>query len=166
MWMVFTIEYTIQVDLGDLGIYPRKLEGLLGILFAPLIHGNFHHIMSNTIPLLVLGASLYFFYPKYAPRVFYQSYFFTNALVWIFARPYVHIGASGLVYSLASFLVFFGLFRRNFKSTIISLLVILFYGGMIYGIMPSQASVSWESHLMGTIVGLVSAYVISLFSKY
>ncbi|MEO1256087.1 MAG: rhomboid family intramembrane serine protease, partial [Bacteroidota bacterium] len=87
-----------------------------------------------------------------------QSYVFTNLLVWIFGRPFYHIGASGLIYALASFLVFYGLFRRNFKSVIISIVVIFFYGGMAYGLFSFDDRISWESHLMGAIVGLVSAF--------
>lgn len=158
MWLVFTIQYYTGFDFGLFGIYPRSITGLIGVFSAPLVHGNFNHLISNTIPLLVLGGSVFFFYPRIATRVFLQCYFFTNMLVWIFARPFLHIGASGLVYALASFLIFFGFFRRNFKSVLISGIVIFFYGGlMIYGLFPLDDRVSWESHLMGAIVGLVTA---------
>ncbi|MEO9484666.1 MAG: rhomboid family intramembrane serine protease [Ekhidna sp.] len=161
MWLVFTIEFYLEVDLGYLGIYPRSLTGLIGVVMAPLLHGNFNHLMSNTIPLLVLGGSLFFFFPKIALRVFLQAYFFTNALVWFFGRPFYHIGASGLIYALASFLVFYGLFKRNFKSVIISAIVIFSYGSMATGLFSLDERISWESHLMGAIVGLVSAYTFS-----
>lgn len=165
MWLVFTIEFYLKVDLGYLGIYPRDLTGLIGVVMAPLIHGNFNHLVSNTIPLLVLGGSLFFFFPSIAMRVFLQSYFFTNLLVWVFGRPFYHIGASGLIYALASFLVFYGLFKRNFKSVIISAIVIFSYGGMAYGLLLLDDRISWESHLMGAVVGLVSAYTITKFNK-
>lgn len=160
MWLFFTVEYYLHVDFGFLGIYPLTLHGLLGVFFAPMIHGDFNHLLSNSIPLLALGGSLYFFYPQVAGRVFLQSYFFTNILVWLFGRPFYHIGASGLVYALASFLVFYGLFRKNFKAVLISAIVLLFYGGMFYGLFAFNSRVSWESHLMGAIVGAVSAYTI------
>ncbi|MEM6829900.1 MAG: rhomboid family intramembrane serine protease [Bacteroidota bacterium] len=159
MWLFFTVEYYLGIDLGFLGIYPRETSGLLGVLFAPMIHGDFNHLLSNSIPLLVLGGSLYFFYPSIARKVFLQGYFFTNLLVWILARPSYHIGASGLVYALASFLAFYGLFRKNFKSVVISVIVILFYGGLIHGLFAFNANISWESHLMGAIVGFTSAYI-------
>lgn len=162
MWLVFTFQLYSEIDLGYFGIYPRKIAGLLGVFTAPLLHGSFSHLMSNTIPFLVLGASLYFFFPRIAPRVFLYAYFFTNILVWIFGRPFYHIGASGLVYALASFLIFFGFFKRNFKSVIISAAAIFFYGGLVYGLYPLDNDISWESHLMGAIVGLASAV---LFSK-
>ncbi len=161
MWLVFSIEFYLQIDLGHLGILPREVSGLVGIVMAPLLHGNFSHLASNTVPLLVLGGSIFFFYPTIASRVFLQAYFFTNMLVWVFGRSFYHIGASGLIYALASFLVFYGLFKRNFKSVIISAITILVYGGMAYGIFPLDDRISWESHLMGAIVGLVSAYTFS-----
>ena len=161
MWLVFSIEFSLKADFGYLGIYPRDFFGLIGILMAPLLHGNFNHLLSNSIPLLVLGGSIYFFYPRIASRVFLQAYFFTNILVWIFGRPFYHIGASGLIYALASFLVFYGIFKRNFKSVIISLVVILMYGSMAYGLFSFDERISWESHLMGAIVGFVSAYTFS-----
>ena len=162
MWLTFSVEFYLGFDLGKFGIYPRDLNGLIGVFAAPLLHGNFNHLMSNTIPLLILGSTLYFFYPKIASWVFLYAYFFTNLLVWVFGRPYIHIGASGLVYALAAFLVFYGIFRRNFKSVIISILVILVYGGMAYGILPFNSQVSWESHLLGAVVGFVAAF---LFGK-
>ncbi len=166
MWLVFAIEYYLQVDLGYLGIYPRSITGLVGVVMAPLLHGNFNHLMSNSIPLLVLGGSLFFFFPSLAIRVFFQAYFFTNILVWIFGRPFYHIGASGLIYALASFLVFYGLFKRNFKSVIISAIVIFSYGGMAYGLLSFDDRISWESHLMGAVVGLVTAYTFSKANKF
>ncbi|WP_436516459.1 rhomboid family intramembrane serine protease [Ekhidna sp. To15] len=166
MWLVFAIEFYLEVDFGYLGIYPRSLTGLIGVVMAPLIHGNFNHLMSNSIPLIVLGGSLFFFFPAIALRVFLQAYFFTNMLVWVFGRPFYHIGASGLIYALASFLVFYGLFKRNFKSVIISAIVIFSYGGMAYGLLSLDDRVSWESHLMGAIVGLVTAYTFSRTNKF
>ncbi len=149
------------MDLGFLGIYPLNLRGAVGILTAPMIHGNFNHLLSNTVPLLALGGTLYFFYPSVASRVFLQSYFFTNILVWVFGRPFYHIGASGVVYALASFLVLYGFFHRNFKTVIISLIVVVVYGGLVFGVLPINQSISWESHLMGALVGGVSAYLLS-----
>ncbi len=159
MWLFFTVEYYSGIDFGFLGINPREVSGLLGVFFAPMVHGDFNHLLSNSIPLLALGGSLYFFYPNIARKVFLQGYFFTNILVWILARPSYHIGASGLVYALASFLTFYGLFRKNFKSVVISVIVIFFYGGLFHGLFAFNGNISWESHLMGAIVGFSSAYL-------
>lgn len=161
MWLVYTVELYLHADFGFLGIYPQRLSGLVGIFTAPLLHGSFNHLMSNTLPLIVLGGTLYFFFPLIAPRIFLYSYFFTNILVWVFGRPYYHIGASGLIYALASFLVFYGFFQRNFKSVIISAITIFFYGGLVHGLFLLDPRVSWESHLMGAVVGFASAFLFS-----
>ncbi len=153
MWLVFTVDNFLAFDLKVFGILPRTLHGTIGIITAPLIHGDSTHIISNTIPILFLGWALFFFYENIAPRVFYLCYFLTNILVWLVARPNLHIGASGLLYGLASFLVFYGIFKKDFKSILISVVVVFFYGGMVYGILPTQPGISWESHLMGGIVG-------------
>lgn len=159
MWLVFTVEFLYQIDLGWLGIRPRTLTGLIGVLTAPLVHGSLSHLISNTLPLVFLGAVLYFFYPRIAGSVFLRCYLITNALVWLFSpRVSYHIGASGLVYGLSAFLIFFGLLRWDFWSLLISVVVFLMYGGIFYGIFPDNPHVSWESHLAGALVGLGSAY--------
>lgn len=165
MWLTFTIQIYSGIDLGFLGIHPRTLLGLIGVFTAPLIHGTFEHLVSNTFPLLFLGTTLYLFFDRIATQVFFQCYFFTNILVWIFARPFYHIGASGLVYALASFLICFGLFRRDARAILISVIVILLYGGLIYGIFPNDPHISYESHLLGAIVGFGSAYTLSKIRK-
>jgi len=159
MWLVFTIEFLYEVDLGWLGIQPRTLTGLIGIVTAPLVHGNLPHLISNTLPLLFLGAILDFFYPRIAGVVFLRCYFITNALVWLLSpRVSFHIGASGLVYGLSAFLIFFGILRWDFWSLLISVVVFLMYGGIFYGVIPDNPHVSWESHLAGAVVGLGSAF--------
>lgn len=157
MWAIYFIEITFHFSLTIYGILPRTLYGLIGILTAPLLHGSVSHLASNTMPLLILGTMLYMFYDRIANRVFFQCYFLTGCLVWLFARPAFHIGASGLIYGLAFFLIFFGLFRKDFKSLLISLVIMIFYGYLFYGILPTQSSVSFESHLMGGIVGFFNA---------
>ncbi len=161
MWAFFAFENYFAIDLGFLGIYPRTLHGLIGILTAPMIHGSWVHISSNTLPLLFLGGALYYFYDKIATRVFLQCYLFTGIFVWLFGRSFYHIGASGVIYGLAFFLISFGVFRKDFRSLFISIVVVLIYGGIIYGIFPSQPGVSWESHLMGTIVGVTTAFTLA-----
>lgn len=165
MWLAFTAERYIDYDLGLLGIYPRTLFGLVGIPFGPLVHGNLMHLASNTFPILFLGTTLYFFYSRIAGRVFMQCYFGTGLLVWIFGRTSYHIGASGIIYSLAGFLIFFGLFRKDLKSLIISLVILSLYWTMIYGIFPGQYGVSWESHFFGALVGAITAFAYSRSSR-
>jgi membrane associated rhomboid family serine protease len=157
MWGFFFLEGYFEIDLGVFGIWPRRIFGLIGIFTAPMLHGNLVHLVSNTLPLLFLGMTLFYFYDKVARQVFFHCYFTTGFLVWVFARPNIHIGASGLIYGIASFLVFFGVFRKDFKSLIISAIIIFVYGSMVYGVFPTQPGVSWESHLLGAIVGAVTA---------
>ena len=159
IWVVFLLSLVLELDLTRMGILPRDLFGILGIVTAPLIHANFSHLISNTIPLILLGWSMYFFYNKVASRVFILVYLLTGFLVWLFAREVYHIGASGLVYAFVSFLFFSGIFRKDNKSIAIALLVTFLYGGVVWGILPGQKGISWESHLFGAIAGFVAAYL-------
>src|SRR6267154_540352 len=125
MWLSFSVEFFYGIDLGFLGIYPRTFHGLLGIFFAPMLHGSFGHLVSNTFPLLFLGTLLYFFYDRIGGVVFFRCYFIPSILVWLFSpRVTYHIGASGLIYGLAGFLIFYGLLRQDFLSLFISLAII------------------------------------------
>lgn len=159
MWLVFSIEFFYGYDLGWLGIRPRTLSGLIGILTAPMIHGNLLHLISNTIPLLFLGSLLFFFYDRIGGIVFFRCYIFTNMLVWLLSpRVSYHIGASGLIYGISSFLIFYGFIRGDLWSLIISVVVLLMYGGIFYGVLPIDPRISWESHLAGAIVGATTAF--------
>jgi membrane associated rhomboid family serine protease len=157
MWAAFYVEYMFGFPISAFGIVPRTLLGLVGVFTAPLIHGDILHLISNTIPMLFLGVVLFFFYNPIGAPVFFRAYFWTNILVWLFARPANHIGASGVVYALAFFLIFFGLFRRDFLSIFISVVVLVLYGGVFYGVLPTDPRVSWESHFAGALVGIASA---------
>ncbi|SHJ42031.1 rhomboid family intramembrane serine protease [Reichenbachiella agariperforans] len=159
MWLLFTYQFYSGHDLGFLGIYPRHLLGLIGVLVSPLVHGDVNHIMSNTVPLILLGAVLFHFYPLIARVVFVNSYLATGLLVWLFGREFFHIGASGVIYSLAFFLMLFGLFRKDKKSLLISIIVVVVYGGLVYGLMPNDPQTSWESHVFGAGVGTSLAFV-------
>lgn len=159
MWLVFSFEFFYGVDLAFLGIQARSLFGLIGIFTSPLIHGDLSHLISNTLPLLFLGSALFFFYQRIGRIVFFNCYFYTNMLVWLLSpRASFHIGASGLIYGLSAFLIFFGFLRRDFKSLLISIVVTLLYGGIFYGVLPTNTSISWESHLAGAVVGSITAF--------
>ena len=165
MWAVYYLDRLFPGEFGVFGILPRTLRGLIGIVAAPLLHGSVAHLVSNTMPLLILGTVLYMFYDRIASRVFLQCYFLTGLLVWLFGRQFYHIGASGLIYGLASFLMFFGLFRRDFRSLLISIVIVIFYGSIFYGVLPTQPGVSWESHLFGGIVGFFNAVNASAYKR-
>jgi membrane associated rhomboid family serine protease len=159
LWIVHILSLLFNEDLSKLGLLPRKLLGLLGIFTSPLIHADFSHLLSNTIPLLILGWIIFNFYPKVSSILFVFIYLFTGLLVWIFARQVFHIGASGIVYGFVSFLFFSGIFRRDNKSIALALVITFLYGGLVWGILPGWKGISWESHLFGAITGLIAAYL-------
>jgi len=159
LWIVHLLSLLFNEDLSKLGLLPRNLIGLLGILTSPLIHADFSHLISNTIPLIILGWIIFYFYPKVSYILFVFIYFVTGLLVWIFARQVYHIGASGIVYGFVSFLFFSGIFRRDNKSISLALIITFLYGGLVWGMIPGWKGISWESHLFGAITGLIAAYL-------
>ena len=123
-----------------------------------MIHADTGHLFNNTIPLLVLGTALFYFYSDVAPRVMAFIWIATGVLVWITARPAWHIGASGVVYGLASFLFVSGMIRRYFRLMALSLLIVFLYGSMVWGMFPFIGStISYESHMLGAVTGVILA---------
>jgi membrane associated rhomboid family serine protease len=161
IWLIQAVQTLFYIDFGFLGLLPRNIEGLKGILLAPLIHGDFAHLISNSVPLFVLSVIILFFYPRIAIRSFILIYLLTGLSVWLFARGNVfHIGASGVVYGLVSFVFWMGIFRRSLKAIILALIVTLLYSGMFLGVLPNQQEgISWESHLIGGLVGIFVAFM-------
>jgi membrane associated rhomboid family serine protease len=159
LWIIYIVTYLFNISTYQLGILPRNLSGLIGIFTSPLIHGGFSHLISNTAPLIVMGFSIFYFYPKVAYKVFTIIYFGTGILVWIFAREAYHIGASGIIYGFVSFLFFSGVFRKDNRSIALALVVVFLYGGLIWGVLPVEKGVSWESHLFGAFVGIIPAFI-------
>lgn len=145
--------------LGNWGIFPREWDGFLGIFTAPLIHGSWEHLFSNAAPFFVTTTIIYFFYPRVAFPSFIFIYLLTGAAVWLFGRSVYHIGASGVVYGLVSFIFWSGIFRRNIKSIVLALVVTILYSGYLQGIVPFQEGISWESHLLGGVVGILVAFL-------
>lgn len=158
IWFVKLVETLFHLELHIWGIFPKQLFGLRGVVLSPLIHGDFAHLASNSLPLLVLGSALFYFYRPVAFRVFLLSWLITGLWVWVMARPSYHIGASGIIYSLAAFLFASGIIRKHPRLIALSLLVVFLYGSMVWGIFPIKERISWESHLMGMICGFLLAY--------
>lgn len=158
MWLVFLVELIPGLDFSTYGINPRTMDGLRGIFTAPFIHGDWGHLANNSLPMLLLGMGIYYFYRPVALRIYIFSILITGLWVWAFARPSFHIGASGVVYSFAAFVFVSGFLRRNFRLIALSLLVVFQYGGMIWGVLPITEGVSWESHLLGGLTGVMLAY--------
>lgn len=159
IWLVYLANIIIPVEFRQFGIVPRSTNGLIGIILAPFLHGGLGHIISNTLPLFFLTFALLFFYEKIAFKVWIISALAGGILVWLLARGNsVHIGASGVIFSLIGFLIASGIFQKSFKSILISIIILFLYGGAIWGVLPTQPGVSWEGHLFGFIVGVALAY--------
>ncbi len=155
------LDKVFHLKLYEYGVYPRKWSGLLGILTSPFIHStrDYSHIFNNSVPMFVLTWLLFYTYRTVAPKVFLLIYFFTGFLVWIFARPSFHIGMSGVIYGLTSFLIVSGFIRKDLRSVSLSLLVIFLYGSLIWGVFPLDPQISWEGHFFGFLSGVVLAVV-------
>lgn len=158
MWFVKLTEILFEADFSFLGIYPLKAEGLPGILFSPFIHADFKHLINNTFPVLFMGTVVFYFYSAVAFRVIIWTFLLTGIFVWIGGRDAWHIGASGLIYGLASFLFFSGIIRRYYRLAGLSLLIVFIYGSMVWGMFPGvYQNVSWESHMLGFVSGIILA---------
>ncbi len=158
LWMILIINYIIPIDFNQFGIMPRRTEGIKGILFAPFLHLDWRHLASNSMPLLVLLTGLFWLYKKVAIRILVLSTVIGGSLVWLLGREAFHIGASGVIFSLVAFFIASGIFKRDFKAILLAIFVFFMYGGVVWGILPGQAGVSWESHLFGFIAGIGLAY--------
>ncbi len=158
LWVVHLLQVITGVDLGWLGVYPHRVFGLKGILFSPLIHADWGHLLSNTPPLFFLSLIIFYFFRSIAVPSLVMIYFLTGLTVWLFGRPVFHIGASGVIYGLVAFVFWNGIFRRNLKSIVLALIVMFYYGSMFAGILPGQQGISWESHLLGGLVGIFTSF--------
>ncbi|HKK75379.1 MAG TPA: rhomboid family intramembrane serine protease [Saprospiraceae bacterium] len=159
LWLIHGLQALLGFDFGYYGVYPRTLFGLRGILFSPMIHGDWGHLLANTPPLFAMSAMILFFYRKVAIPSFTLIYLLSGLAVWGFGRQVFHIGASGVVYGLVAFVFFSGIFRRNLKSIVLALIVLMYYGSMFLGVLPGREGVSWESHLLGAVVGIIVAFL-------
>lgn len=159
MWLVHLVNLQFQLDLYKFGIYPLHKEGLIGIIAAPFIHSteDWGHILNNSLPALVLTWLLFYHYRTIATRVFVIIYVLTGTAMWLMARESYHIGMSGIIYGLTSFLVFSGFFRKNMRVAAVSLFVIFIYGSTVWGIFPVQENISWEGHALGMFAGIIVA---------
>lgn len=160
LWLIKGFEVITLFDLSALGNYPRRLYGIIGIFTSPLVHGDMNHLITNSVPILILGSLLIYFYPRASRRVIPAIYLFSGIAVWLLGRPVYHIGASGLVYGFAFFLFFSGVFRNDMKSLVISFFIIFMYGGIVWGLVPYLIGVSWESHLAGAVAGSLLAWLL------
>jgi membrane associated rhomboid family serine protease len=160
LWLVKTVESLAGVSFVALGVYPNRFEGLLGLLFAPLVHGSWTHLLSNTAPILILGTTLLYGYPRAARIVFPAVYVGAGLAVWLFARPAFHIGASGLSFGALAFVFTIGVLRWDPKAIALALIVSFLYGATIWGVLPYDPNVSYETHFFGALIGFTLAFVL------
>ena len=157
IWCIQLLNWALDLGVEDFGVRPRELAGLPGILFAPLMHSGFAHLLANSLPLVIVGTAMLYLYPSAALRVLPAVYLGPGIAVWLFARGGVHVGASGLIYGLVSYVFVAGLIRRDRRAIAASLLVSFLYGASVWGVLPIERGVSWETHLAAALIGLALA---------
>lgn len=168
LWLVFRYELQFQHNLSHFGIYPREVYGLKGIVFSAFLHGDIEHLANNSVALLVLLPILRYFYKEQSFVVLFLGILFSGLGTWLLGRPSYHIGASGLIYALVSFIFFKGIFTKYYRLVALSFTIVILYGGSVWYMFPNvKEGISWEGHLAGFIVGLALALVLKTpqFSK-
>jgi len=160
LWLLLLADSIFDLQMFRWGVYPREWTGLVGIVTAPLIHGSWAHLLANTPPLLVLGTTLLWGYPRSAPAALGAIYLGSGLGVWLFARESFHIGASGLTHGIMFFVFVIGILRRDRPAIALSLLVFFLYGGMVWSILPQSPDVSFEYHFFGALIGVLMAFVL------
>ncbi len=160
LWVVFWLQIKYDFDFDQNGILPRTFSGLQGVVFSPFIHADMQHLYNNSIPLLILLAALQFFYAKQSIAVISYGIVLSGLITWVIGRDSYHIGASGLIYVLVSFIFFKGIQTQYYRLVALSLTVVVVYGGLVWYVFPNpetlgDANISWEGHLAGLITGFV-----------
>lgn len=156
LWIVYWVEVRFHIYLTTYGILPRTLTGLRGIVLSPFLHGSLEHLYNNSIPLFILIAALRFFYREQALQVIVAGVLLSGFITWLIGRESYHIGASGLIYVLVSFIFFKGIQTKYYRLVALSLMVVTLYGGMVWYVFPGvDENISWEGHLGGMISGLL-----------
>jgi len=169
-WVVEALDQWLFMKDGEIGldkhgIRPREVKGLLGILFAPFLHGDFAHVISNSVPAFVLGWFVALAGTTALVEVTILVALFGGAGTWLIGRSgSVHVGASGVVFGYLGYLLGRGLFERSLGSILVSLVVGVLYGGLVWGVLPTRPGVSWEGHLCGFLAGVLAAWLIVNFS--
>jgi len=157
LWLILIVDTLLDLGLARYGLRPRHLDGLIGILTAPLLHSGAEHLFSNTLPLVISLTTVLYLYPRSAMRVIPVIWLGSGILAWVIGRHSLHFGASGFVYGLLAFVFISGILRLDMRSVAVSIMVWFLYGSMIWGVLPIRPNMSWELHLSGAILGVVMA---------
>jgi membrane associated rhomboid family serine protease len=157
VWFIWIADSWLGLGLNRFGLRPRDLDGLLGVVTAPFLHGDLEHVFSNTAPLIVSLTAILYLYPNCAMRVIPMVWVGTGLLAWLIGRPSIHVGASGVIYGLLSFIFLSGVLRQDLRSVGTSLAVWFLYGSMVWGLVPIRPQMSWEMHLSGALLGVIMA---------
>lgn len=161
LWGVEIVNLLLGHRLNALGIHPRTITGLPGILFSPFLHQGIGHLLVNTLPFIILGWLVII----HGTRLFLEVSAFTILLsgagVWLLGRPGQHVGASGLIFGFFGFLVGRAWYERSLFSIFVALFTIILYGGMLWGVLPIHGRLSWEGHLFGLVAGILAAQLLS-----
>jgi membrane associated rhomboid family serine protease len=157
IWFIYWVEINYNFNFNKYGVFPRTLVGFRGVFLTHFIHSNTSHLFNNSIPLFVLLSSLFYFYKDVAYKVLLFGGICTGIFTWCIARESYHIGASGIVYLLFSFVFFSGIIKKHYRLVALSFIIIFLYGSMIWYVLPIKDGISWEGHLSGFLVGLYFA---------
>ncbi len=163
LWGIFILSQVLPLQ--EFGIVPRTSFGLIGVITSPLLHGNLHHLISNSVALLTFAPIFALVEGKGAAEKIIMLTVLTGLLTWTIGRPANHIGASGLIFALYGYLISFGIFKKHFAYTALSLFLVISYGYMIFGVFPTRSYISWEGHLSGFVAGIIVAKLSSKFEK-
>ncbi len=159
LWLVFVLDGLLGLKLNRFGLRPGSVLGLIGVVTAPLLHGNLSHIFSNSMSLIISMTAILYLYPNSSARVIPMIWLGSGLLAWLIGRPSLHLGASGFIYGLLAYVFFSGILRRDMRSVSVSLLLGFLYGSMIWGVLPIRPHMSWELHLSGGIIGVLLAFL-------
>jgi membrane associated rhomboid family serine protease len=159
LWVLLWLDFRFNLHFKNYGVFPRTAHGLWGIIASPFIHKNVSHLAHNSLPLFVLLMALFYFYNRISYKILIYGVLISGTLTWIIARPAYHIGASGIVYLLVSFIFFSGIFSKYYRLIAVSLIVVFLYGSLVWYMFPVEEEMSWEGHLSGFIAGLLLAFV-------
>jgi len=158
IWVVFLIDGIFNLNLNAHGIYPRTFIGIQGVLFSPFLHGDLSHILNNSLPIFILTFALIYFYREVSLKVLVYGILISGGITWLIGRQSYHIGASGLIYVLVSFIFFKGFITKYYRLMALSFTVVVLYGGMVWYVFPDvDKTISWEGHLAGLLTGFVFA---------